>query len=181
MDGGDWISLAGVVISGASAVWAVVSARKASAAEKGADDHRDKALQQAKKAIAAAEKAAAAEVETAAAAQRAAGALEEQNKLATEQAAAEEGVPWRVYHRKGATWELRNASAYPKWNVEISGPGVSTKNPPGDFDLIQGHSSVEFWGTTTYGAQMRVNVTWHQLGYKLGDPLNWSGMMPPSN
>lgn len=81
MDGGDWISLAGVIVAGGSAIWAVVSARGARTAEIKADGYRARAEQDARRAIEAAERAATAESQSAAAAQRAADALEKQNQL----------------------------------------------------------------------------------------------------
>lgn len=180
MDAGDWITLAGVVVSAGSALWAVRSARRASDAEEKADKYRDTAETQARLATAAAEKAAIAQEQSAAAEKRAADALEKQIRLAVEQAAAAEWVPWRVEHRTGAIWELRNHSDYPKFIVKISGPGVSKRRAPAVIDRIDGHSAHEFWGTTDHGAELRVEVTWHRREDEQDDPLTWSGAMPPA-
>src|SRR4051794_13494384 len=108
MDGGDWISLAGVVVSAGSAVWAVVSARRARAAEVTTDGYRAKAEEYARRATGAAEDAATAQHRSAEAAQRAAGALERQNQLADEQANLAEAVPWRIEFRSGSKYDLWN-------------------------------------------------------------------------
>jgi hypothetical protein len=178
MDGGDWINLVGVVVSAGSAVWAVVSARRASAAGKRADTYRDRAETQARLATAAAEQAAIAQQQSADAAQRSADALEKQTQLAVEQAAAAEGVPWRVEHRTGAKWELWNASDYAQFKVKISGPGVTARRTPDIIECIDGHSSFEFWGNTSWGAEQRVIVTWHRREDGQDDELTWSGTMP---
>lgn len=81
MDGGDWISLAGVVVSAGSAGWAIWSAKGANDAKAAAQGAQARAEQDAARAIRAAEKAAVAEAQSAAAAERAAAALEKQNQL----------------------------------------------------------------------------------------------------
>ncbi len=81
VDAGDWISLAGVLIAGCSAIGATVSACRARDAKADAERARARAEEDARRAIAAAEKAAIAQGESAAAAQRAADALEMHNQL----------------------------------------------------------------------------------------------------
>ncbi|MBX7453410.1 hypothetical protein GR927_35975 [Mycolicibacterium sp. 3033] len=182
MDGGDWISLAGVIIAGGSAVWSVVSARQANKAQAAAKDEQIEAKKQAGRAVEAAEKASAAQVEAAAAASRAADALEKHNRLVVEQAEAAEGVPWRVEHRSGAKWELHNDHDQPKFGVHISGGGVSKgRHAPEIIDRIDGRGSVEFWGDTSWGAGYSVTVTWHRLADRSDDALSWSGTMPAAD
>ena len=134
--------------------------------------------QHARRAALAAEEAVVAQKESAAAEKRAADALEKQNRMAEEQAEIAEAVPWRLEHREGVKWELWNDSYYRKFKVTISGPGVSQSNPPGLIDHIDGHSSVEFWGTTTWGAKPEVVVTWYGREDAQGHPLSWTGTRP---
>ncbi|WP_396929192.1 hypothetical protein [Mycolicibacterium sp.] len=171
MTAGDWINLAGVVVSFSSAVWAVVSAVRARRAEAAAAGFQTLAAT-------AARDAAAAQKEAASAAERAAAALEEQNRVVAEHANAAERVSWRIVHRSGAKWELWNDSVNPKFRVNISGPGVSTKQPPPTIPHMDGHSSSEFWGTTSYGAVKRADVTWRASDDDDAPELRWSGAMP---
>ncbi|WP_167107281.1 hypothetical protein [Mycobacterium sp. DL592] len=175
---GDWISLAGVVVSAGSAVWAVMSAVRARKAEAATDGYRAAAEEHSKRAVKAAEEAAAAQQQSAAAAKRAADALEAQNRLLAEQASAAERVPWRIEHRQGATWDLWNDSATPKFHVKISGPGVSKNKTPATIARVDGRGSQPFWGNTSYGAEMRANVRWRAADDQAAPELEWSGTMP---
>jgi hypothetical protein len=168
----------GVVVSAFSASWAVISARRARSAEEKANDYQVRAEQQARRATLAAEESATAQRQSAAVEKRVADAIEKQNRRVEEQAELAEGVPWRLKHRKGAMWELWNDSDYPKFKVTIGGPGVSQNNRPPLFDRIDGHSSVEFWGTTHWGAKPQVVVTWYRHEDAQGDPLSWTGTRP---
>jgi hypothetical protein len=177
---GDWITLAGVIVSLGSAVWAVVSARRAARAQAKADHYQARAEQNAERATKAAEEAAVAQKESAGSAKRAADALEKQNQMAEEFAAAAEGVPWRIEYREGALWELWNDSDLPKFNVQIGGSGVVAHRTKGLIDRIDGRSSHEFWGNTSWTRdEPRVEVTWHRRPDSQGDPLTWSGRRPP--
>lgn len=190
----EWIGLAGVVVSAFSAGWAVRSARRASRAEEQADNYQATAEQQANRATLAAEeaataqrrsaqaaeKAATAQQQSADAAQRAADALEKQNHMAEDLAAAAEGVPWRIEYREGALWELWNDSDFPKYRVQIGGPAVVAHRTRKLIDRIDGHSSHEFWGNTSWtGTEPRVDVTWHRRPDGDDNPLPWSGRLPP--
>jgi hypothetical protein len=139
---------------------------------------KDDAETRAEEAKSAAQKAANAETRSAAAAERAAKVLEDQHQLTVEQIDAAEGVPWRVEHRSGSKWELWNDSDHPKFGVQISGPGPSRKRIPPQIDRIDGRSAVEFWGTTDYGAEMRVDVSWHRHPDGSDEARTWSGSMP---
>lgn len=174
----DWINLAGVLVSVFSAGFAVLSSRRASAAEEKAQKYQARAETQSRLARQAAEAAAVAQRESAEAASRAATALEKQIQMAEEQAELAEGVPWDVQHRKGSLWELWNVTDSPKFRVEISGPGVSSSHKPPVVDRMDGRSSVEFRGTTGYGASRRVEVRWHRREDAQGEPLVWAGTMP---
>jgi hypothetical protein len=180
VNGGNWISLAGVVIAGGSAIWAVVSARRARGAQQTANHYQARAEQAAERATKAAEEAATAQRLSAAEAQRAADALVKQNQMAEEMAAAAEGVPWRIAYREGALWELWNDSDLPKFKVEIGGSAVVAHRTRSLIDRIDGHSSHEFWGNTSWnGAEPRVEVAWHRRADGEGNPLSWSGRLPP--
>jgi len=95
MDAGEWITLASVVIGG-SAIWSVVSARRAAAAQARAEHYQARAEQHAERATKAAEEAAVSQAESAAAERRVADALEKQNIIAEAQADRAESVPWRL-------------------------------------------------------------------------------------
>jgi hypothetical protein len=148
VDGGNWISLAGVVIAGGSALWAVFSARRAGRAQERAEHYQARAEQQAERATKAAEHAAAAEWESAAAAKRAADALERQNRIAEEQADLAEGVPWRIEFQTGSTYDLWNDTQTPKFHVRISGEGVLRAKA---IDRIDGRSSCRLHGVERNG------------------------------
>jgi hypothetical protein len=96
VNAGNWISLASAIIAGGSAIWSVVSSRRASAAQGRAEHYQARAEQNAERATQAAEQAAAAQRQSAAAAERSAEALDLQNRMAAEQADLTEGVPWRI-------------------------------------------------------------------------------------
>jgi phage protein D len=176
VNGGNWISLAGVVIAGGSAIWAVVSARRAAAAQARAAHYQARAEQNAERATQAAEEATVAQRQSAAAAQRSAEALEKQNRMAEEQAEQAEGVPWRIEHREGDLYELINITDTTKFGVQISGPGVLH---PKTVDRIDGHSSAEFYGHPASGGNNQVDVTWHRREDLSDEPRPWRGNKPP--
>jgi type II secretory pathway pseudopilin PulG len=177
MDGGNWISLAGVVIAGGSALWAVVSARRAGRAQAKAEHYQARAEQQAERAAKAAEQAAVAETASAAAAERAAAALEKQNKMAEDQADLTEGVPWRIEFQTGSTYDLWNDTQTPKFHVQISGEGVLRART---IERIDGRSSADFMGLNASGVGDRVEVTWHRREDQSDEPRRWSGNKPPA-
>jgi hypothetical protein len=175
MEPADWINLVGVTIAALSALWAVISARKAKAAEAAADSYRARAETYAKQAADAAEKAAMAEQQSAEAAQRAADALEAQHQLAVDQAEADEGVPWRLSHRKGDTYELHNDTTTPKHHVSVQGTRILR---PVTAERIDGRSSIEFMAIPFSGGDERVTVTWHRTP-DMSDPAKeWTGTKP---
>jgi hypothetical protein len=176
MNAGDWITLAGVIIAGGSAVWSVISARRASKAQFEAAHYQARAEQQAERARKAAEDAAVAQSESAAAARRAADALEKQNRMAEEQADLAEGVPWRIAHRAGSTYDLRNDTETPKFHVHIAGEGVLR---PKTVDRIDGRSSTDFMGLDAMGVGDQVEVTWHRREDHSDEPRRWTGTKPP--
>lgn len=179
----DSINLAGVVISGTSALiaafsatWAVVSARRARSAEEKADHYQATAEQQARRATLAAEEAASAQRESAAAAQRAADALEKQNQMAEEQGDLAEGVPWRIEFQVGSRYDLWNDTQTPKFHVHIFGEGVlREKTVP----RIDGRSSADFMGLDAMGVGSQVGVTWHRREDRSDEPRRWTGNKPP--
>lgn len=75
--------------------------------------------------------------------------------MADELQDAAEGVPWRVIYREGALWELINNSDFPKFKVQISGPGVLANRTAKLFERIDGQSSEVFWGATHMGSHSR--------------------------
>ena len=176
VDGGDWISLGGVVVSAGSAIWAVVSARRASAAEAKADGYKAKAEEHARRATAAAEDAVVAQRQSADAAKRAADALERQNRIAEEQADLSEGVPWRIEHRSGSTYDLWNDTG-PKFHIHVAGEGIQR---PKDVERIDGRSSVDFMVLDSWSSGGdKVVVTWHRREDASDEPRRWSGNKPP--
>jgi hypothetical protein len=177
MDGGNWISLAGVVVAGGSALWAVVSARRASRAQANAAHYQARAEQQAERATKAAEKAAVAETESAAAARRAADALERQNQLAEEQNDRAEGVPWRIEFRTGSMYGLWNDTDTPKFHVHIGGEGVLR---PRTVPRLDGRSCTDFMGANIVGRGDNVEITWHRREDQSDQPHRWSGNKPPA-
>jgi hypothetical protein len=172
MNWGDVPTWVAAVIAAVAAYIAWDSSKKSKTAEGTADVHRKDALK-------AAQAAATAETNAAAAAARSAAALEEQTRLATEQADAAEAAPWGVEHSSGAKWLLVNGSNRPKYHVKLGGPGVSTVRAPGVIDRIDGNSSYEFWGDTGWnGKERRLEVIWHQQEDGSDEPRTWSGAMP---
>lgn len=169
MDGGDWISLAGVVVAGGSAIWTVVWAIRAKRSE-------DSAKEQAGLAIKAAIDAASAAERSAGAAERSASALEAQAQIAIEQADAAEGVPWRLAHHRGDTYLLHNESDTPKFHVEITGPRIRR---PVSAERVDGRSSVKFMAIPAGSLGDEVVVVWQRREDKSDTRRTWSGVKPP--
>jgi hypothetical protein len=176
MNAGNWISLAAVVVAGGSALWSVVSARRASRAQAKAEHYQARAEQQAERATKAAEHAAVAETASAAAAERAADALEKQNKMAEDQTDLAEGVPWRIEFQTGSTYDLWNDTQTPKFHVQISGEGVLRDKT---VERIDGRSSTDFMALNAMGIGDRVDVTWHRREDQSDETQRWSGNKPP--
>jgi hypothetical protein len=166
---GDWINLAGVIIAAGAAIWAVMSARRAAAAQDESAHHEARAEQAAERATQAAEDAAASH-------RRTAEALEKQNRMAEEQADLAEGVPWRLAYQIGSMYDLWNDTDTPKFHVHISGPGVLREK---SVDRIHGRSSAEFMGLDAHGAGSQVDVTWHRREDQSDKPRQWTGNKPP--
>lgn len=172
----DWGSVPAWVAAGISTFFGSVSwwsSRKSKKSQAEAD-------RQARRATKAAEDAAEAGTRSANAAERAATVLEEQHRSALARVDAAESVPWRLTHRTGAKWELWNETGTPKYRITISGPGVSSKRNPGVIERIDGRSSFEFWGSTHWGADPRVEATWHLRADGQDEPRTWAGTLPPS-
>jgi hypothetical protein len=176
VNAGNWITLAGVVVAGGSAIWSVISARRAAVARARADHYQARAEQDAERATKAAEDAAAAERRSAAAAERAAEALEHQNRMAEEQADLAEGVPWRISYREGSLYDVWNETDTPKFHVQISGAGVLREKT---IDRIDGRSSSDFMGRNAMGVGDQVVVTWHRREDGSDKPRQWAGNKPP--
>jgi hypothetical protein len=169
--------LAGVVIAGGSALWAVFSARRAGRAQERAEHYQARAEQQAERATKAAEHAAAAEWESAAAAKRAADALERQNRIAEEQADLAEGVPWRIEFQTGSTYDLWNDTRRPSSMCGYQAKGFSAPRPS---TASTGAAPVDFMGLNAMGVGDRVEVTWHRREDQSDEPCRWSGNKPPA-
>ncbi|CDM76136.1 hypothetical protein MMARE11_19890 [Mycobacterium marinum E11] len=172
----NWISLASVVVTAFSAIWAVLSAKRAAAARHAAARYQARAEQNAERATRAAEDAAVAQRQSAAAAGRAAEALELQNRMVEEQAVRAEGVPWRIAYREGSLYDLWNDSDTTKFGVQISGGGVLR---PKSVDRVDGRSSVDFFGLDALGASDQVEVTWHRREDRSDRSRQWRGNKPP--
>jgi hypothetical protein len=173
----DWISLAGVVVAALSALVAVVSARRATAAQSAAATHQAVAETERRLARQAAEDAATAQRETAAEAGRVAKAIEEQNQRANEHAQQAEGVPWRITHHDGDLYDLWNDTNTAKFGVEVSGRGVAGVDGP--FDRIDGRSSEQFLIAPFGPGSTQVLVTWHRLEDLSDEARQWTGSKPP--
>lgn len=176
VDAGNWITLAGVVITGGSTIWAVISAKRAAAARSEAAHHQVRAEQNAERATQAAEEAAAWQRQTATAAQQVAEAIAEQNRRADEDAELAEGVPWRITFRTGSTYDLWNDSDRPKFGVHIFGEGVLREKT---VDRIDGRSSEDFMALHASGKGSRVKIVWHRREDRADEPRQWSGNRPP--
>ena len=177
VDGGDWISLGGVVIAGGAAFWSIISARRANAATAKAEHYQARAEQQAERATKAAEKAVVAQSASAAAAKRAADALEKQNVMAEAQTALDEGVPWRLQHQRGDTYELVNETATPKYGITVTGETIIRSTT---FERIDGRSSVTFMALSA--AQLNdhaIEVRWHWREDQSDEEQRWTGTKPP--
>jgi hypothetical protein len=172
----DWFSLAGVVAAAVSAFVAVVSAKRAAAAQSAAANHEARAEIQRRLATQAAEEAAVAQRQTAAEAGRVAKAIEERNRMAEEQAERAEGVPWRVEYREGDLFEVKNITNTTKFGVQISGPGVLR---PVAVDRIDGHGSAEFYRHPASGGNNQVEVIWYRREDLSDEPRRWTGTRPP--
>jgi hypothetical protein len=179
MDGGDWISLAGVIVAAIAAVIAWTQARAARAAQVEAAGNQARAETEARKAREAAERAAVAEAESAAAATRAADALEAQNKMAEAQAALEEGVPWRLQHQRGDTYELFNETPTPKFDVRVAGDTIPTSRGV-QRDRVDGRSSLTFMAISAWnGGSDDIEVRWHRREDLSDEEQVWTGTRPP--
>lgn len=162
------------VAAGLSAVFGILAWRSSSRAKNAEAAARD----QATRALQAAEEAAAAGKRSADAAERSASALENQHRLAVQQADAAEGVPWEIRYRTGSKWELWNVTETVKFSVTISGSGVM--RGPTTHARIDGHSSEEFWGNTSWQRDgKKVQVTWHRRDDLKDEPRSWSGNLTP--
>lgn len=171
MDLGDVPTWSGAVIAAVSAVVAWYSQRKSHSAETAAENYKREALS-------AATKAAAAEARAAEAADRSADAFEQFNTRvqARDQAAA--AAPWSVAHHSGAIYVLSNDSDYPKYQVAITGSGVSKRRVPDSVDVLDPRSSTTFWSDTSNRAGNQINVTWSDTP-ESGEARTWTGTMPP--
>ncbi|MCV7006755.1 hypothetical protein [Mycobacterium gordonae] len=177
MKAAEWISLAGVVVTVVATTWAIVSAKRAAAAQSAAAHYQARAEQNAERATKAAEDAAVAQRQAALEAGRAAAALEEQNRRAEEQSELAEGVPWRITYRKGSLYDLWNDTGTTKFGVQISGEGVLRAKT---VDRFYGRSSVEFLGLDAMGVGDEVEVRWHRREDHSDEPPQlWVGNKPP--
>lgn len=169
MDGGDWIALAGVLITGGFSVWSAISAKSAHAAESAAGVRAEQALK-AERAAVAAQRDIAAQLE------RAADIETERAGREAERTEAAEGVPWRLLHYRGDTYALSNESDTPKFHVEVSGPKL---RPPTTAERIDGRGTLQFMVIPASGRGDDIVVTWHRNEDRTDTQRRWSGTKPP--
>ncbi|MGA9674294.1 MAG: hypothetical protein WBR28_03290 [Mycobacterium sp.] len=122
-----------------------------------------------------AEATAAAVSRSTAAAERSDRAGKEKKRIAAQLARAIERTPWRIEHRSGPMYELRNDSETPKFYVGITGEGVRF---PRTAPRIDGHSSISFQGLDAMDAGTQVDVTWHRRQDQSDKPRRWTGKTP---
>ncbi|WNG84303.1 hypothetical protein C6A86_011995 [Mycobacterium sp. ITM-2016-00316] len=169
MDVGDWISLAGVVIAGGSAIWAASSARAARQAQLVADDRAEAAVKAERAAVAA-------QRDIAEQLSRSADIEAERARREAEQAESAEGVPWRLAHHRGDLYEARNESDKPKFHVAIDGPKLIN---PQVAERVDGRSSMQFRAIPAGGLGDEVLISWHRLEDKSDAARTWSGLKLP--
>ena len=122
-----------------------------------------------------AEATAAAVARSTAAAERSGRAGKEKKRIAAQLARSIERAPWRIEHRSGPMYELRNDSETPKFYVGITGEGVRF---PRTAPRIDGHSSISFQGLDAMDAGTQVDVTWHRRQDQSDKPRRWTGKTP---
>ena len=84
--------------------------------------------------------------------------------------------PWRITHRRGMTYELRNVTDTPKFHVVVSGEGVLRD---ASAPRIDGQSGIGFMGLDAYGVGDGVEVRWHLRQDRSDEQRTWSGIKPP--
>jgi hypothetical protein len=95
--------------------------------------------------------------------------------IAAQLAHAVRRTPWRIEHRSGLTYELRNYSAAPQFYVGVAGEGVRF---PRTAQRIDGHSSMSFQGPDSTPGGAQVDVTWHQREDQSDQARRWTGKTP---
>ncbi|MCA2253868.1 ADP-ribosylglycohydrolase family protein [Mycobacterium intracellulare] len=87
-------------------------------------------------------------------------------------------TPWRITHRGGSMYELRNATDAPMFGVEVAGSGVVRKEKAHRIDARGG---IGFLGLDVFGGDNQIDITWHRREDR-SDPLQtWSTFRPPSS
>lgn len=182
VDGGDWISLAGVIIAGASAVWSAMAARRSRTAQAQAEEQARAAIAAAERAADAqtraadaAERSCTAETASAAAAGRAADALEQQLAATVERQEEAEGAPWRLQYQFGDTYQLVNESPTPKFHVSLAGESIFREVAAARID---GRSSLQFMAMSAGGIGDELEVRWHRLEDRSDMAQSWIGVKP---
>jgi len=181
---GDWITLAGVIVTVFSAGWAVVSARRARAAQEKADHYQARSEQNAERATKAAEEAVVAQSRSAAAARRAADAAERsaaaaeaQQRRETEEIEAIESDPWRLDPIPGRDdCYLINVAKTPNYGVTVN--GLKIHNGPARFDMIGPGKRVELSVMRIWHPDDCVEVSWHRRQDRSDPPQTRSEMIP---
>jgi catechol 2,3-dioxygenase-like lactoylglutathione lyase family enzyme len=98
--------------------------------------------------------------------------VEEESRKAADFA---EDAPWRIVHRRGMTYELRNVTDTPKFHVQISGEGVLR---PTTAKRVDGQSSIGFMGLDAMGVSDQIDVSWHRREDRSDEPSTSSGIKP---
>ena len=156
MDGGDWISLAGVIVSGGFALWSAVSATRAKASQVDAEKRAEAALK-AERAAVAAQRDIAAEVKRAADLSAAVAARDDADRAAIEE------TPWDLQSipNDSDIW-LVNRSPTPKYGVRVSGESVYHEDDDEEFDAIGPGARKEVGVYRTNSLDESIVIRWHQ-------------------
>jgi hypothetical protein len=154
VNAGNWISLAGVIIAGVSAILAVLSARRARKAESAAAEHERQALEAARDAAGHAKRSADAE-------ERVAGVAESQERRQSEEIDAVDADPWMLEPIPGEdNCYLINRSKSPKYGVSVA--GLKVHNGPAQFDAIGPGKRKELSVMRIYHPDDSIQITWYR-------------------
>lgn len=163
MDVGDGINLAGVIISGASAIWAWRSASSAKAAEQEAEDRAEAALKAERAAVAA---------------QR--DIAEQLKRVADtdDQHTAElDADPWSLEPIPGSgDCNLINRTHSAKYGVTVT--GYKVHEGPVHFERIGPGKSVEVGINRIWADENDVQITWHQRQDRSDEPATTTEPIP---
>jgi hypothetical protein len=161
MGASEWISIAGIFISGGFAWWSARSARESKSAERRADAQ------------------VAALVEIAEAMKRQAAGVEIKLQRHDEAVSAEERAPWRIDRVKEGRWDLVNLTATPKYAVRITGPAIRPQDEKHVTALLPGRGSIRIRGAGgSWQKTDDLEITWHRNEDLSDEPLSWPGQLP---